>query len=45
MGIMQKIKSGTAAGISEVKVAIIIASREIGVKVMTDLRQRVLDGK
>ena len=42
---MQKMKSGKAAGLSEVNVEMIRASGEVGVKVMMDLCQRVLYGK
>ena len=42
---MQKMKSGKATGPSEVRVATIIASGEIGVKVMMELSQCVLDGR
>ena len=41
---MQKMKSGKATGPSEVSVEIIVASGNIGVKVMMELCQRVLDG-
>ena len=42
---MQKMKSRKATGPSEVSVEMIVASGEIGMKVMTDLCQRVLDGR
>ena len=42
---MQKMKSGKATGPSEVSVEMIVASGEIGVKVMIELCQRVLDGR
>ena len=42
---IQKMKSGKATGPSEVSVEMIVASSEIGVKVMTELCQRVLDGR
>ena len=42
---MQKMKSGKAAGLSEVSVEMIRASGDVGIKVMMDLCQRVLDGK
>ena len=42
---MQKVKSGKATGPSEVSVEMIVASGEIGVKVMMELCQRVLDGR
>ena len=41
---MQSMKSGKATGTSEVSVKMIVASGEIGVKVMMELCQRVLDG-
>ena len=41
---MQKTKSGKATGPSEVSVEMIVASGEIGVKVMMELCQCVLDG-
>ena len=41
---MQKMISGKATRPSEVSVEMIVASGEIGVKVMMDLGQRVLDG-
>ena len=41
---MQRRKSGKATGPSEVSVEMIVASGEIGVKVMIELCQRVLDG-
>ena len=40
-----KMKSGNATGPSEVNVEMIVASDEIGIKVMMDLCQRVLDGR
>ena len=43
--VTQKIKSGKATGPSEVSVEMIVASREIGVKIMMELCQRVLDGR
>ena len=42
---MQKMKSGKATGPSEVSVEMIVASSEIGVNVMMELCQRVLDGR
>ena len=42
---MQKMKSGKADEPSEISVEMIVASGEIGVKVMMDLCQRVLDGR
>ena len=42
---MQNIKSGKATGPFEVSVEMIVASGEIGVKVMMGLCQRVLDGR
>ena len=42
---MQSMKSRKATGISEVSVEMIVASGEIGVKVMMELCQRVLDGR
>ena len=42
---MQRRKSGKASGTSEVSVEMIVASGEIGVKVMIELCQRVLDGR
>ena len=42
---MQKTKSGKATGPSKVSVEMIVASGEIGVKVMMELCQRVLDGR
>ena len=41
---IQSIKSGKATGPSEVSLEMIVASGEIGVKVMMELCQRVLDG-
>ena len=38
---MQKMKSGKATGTCEVSMKIIVASDEIGVKVLLELRQRV----
>ena len=38
-------KSGKATGPSEVSVEMIVASGKIGVKVMMELCQRVLDGR
>ena len=43
--VIQKIKSGKATGPYEVSVEMIVASGEIGVKVMMELCQRVLDGR
>ena len=42
---MQSMKSGKATGTSEVSEEMIVASVEIGVKVMMELCQRVLDGR
>ena len=42
---MQKMKSEKATGPSEVSVEMMVASGEIGVKVMMKLCQRVLDGR
>ena len=42
---MQTMKSGKATGPPEVSVKMIVAGGEIGVKVMMELRQRVLDGR
>ena len=42
---IQSMKSGKANGTSEVSVKMIVASGEIGVKVMMELCQRVLDGR
>ena len=42
---MQRMKSGKATQPSEVSVEIIVASGEIGVKVMMELCQHVLDGR
>ena len=42
---IQSMKLGKATGTSEVSVEMIVASREIGVKVMMELCQRVLDGR
>ena len=42
---MQKMKSKKETGPSEVSVEMIVASGEIGVKVMIELCQRVLDGR
>ena len=42
---MQKMKSGKATGPSEVSLEMIVASGEIGVKVIMELCQRVLDGR
>ena len=42
---MQRMKSGKATGPSQVSVEMIVASGEIGVKVMMELCQRVLDGR
>ena len=43
--VMQKMKSGKATGPSEVSVEMIVASGEIGIKVLMELCQRVLDGR
>ena len=45
VGAIQSMKSGKATGTSEVSVEIIFASGEIGVKVMMELCQHVLDGR
>ena len=42
---IQSMKSGKATGTSEVSVEMIVASGDIGVKVMMELCQRVLDGR
>ena len=42
---IQSMKSGKATGISEVSVEMIVASGKIGVKVMMELCQRLLDGR
>ena len=42
---MQKMKSGKTTGPSEVSVEMIVASAEIGVKVMMELCRLVLDGR
>ena len=42
---IQSMKSGKASGTSGVSVKMIVASGEIGVKVMMELCQRVLDGR
>ena len=42
---IQSMKSGKATGTSEVGVEMIVASGEIGVKVMMELCQRVLDSR
>ena len=42
---IQRIKSRKATEPSEVSVEMIVASGEIGVKVMMELCQRVLDGR
>ena len=42
---MQKMKLGKATGPSEVSVETIVSSNEIGVKVMMELCQHVLDGR
>ena len=42
---IQSMKSGKATGTSEVSVGMIVASGEIGVKVMMELCQRVSDGR
>ena len=42
---IQSMKSGKATGPSEVSVKMIVTSGEIGVKVMMELCQRVLDGR
>ena len=43
--VMQKMKSGKATAPSEVSVEMVVASGEIGFKVMMVLCQRVLDGR
>ena len=45
MEAMQSMKLGKATGPSEVSVKMIVASGDIGVKVMMKLCQRVLDGR
>ena len=45
METMQKMKSGKATEPSEVSMEMIVASGVIGVKVMIELCQRVLDGR
>ena len=45
MEAIQRMKSGKATGPSEVSVGMIVASGEIGVKVMMQLCQHVLDGR
>ena len=40
---IQSMKSGKATGPSEVSMEMIVTNGEIGVKVMTELRQHVLD--
>ena len=42
---IQSMKSGKATGISEVSVDMIVASGEIGVKVMMELCQHILDSR
>ena len=42
---IRKMKSGKATGTSEVNEEMIVASGEIGIKVMMELCQRVLDGR
>ena len=42
---MQKMKSGKATGPSEISVGMIVASGEIGMKVMMEMCQRILDGR
>ena len=42
---LQSMKSGKATATSEVSVEMIVASGEIGIKMMTELCQRVLDGR
>ena len=42
---MPKMKSGKIIGSSKVSVEMMVASDEIGVKVMMELCQRVLDGR
>ena len=42
---MQKMKSGKATGPSEVSLEIIVASGEIGIKVMMELCQQMLDDR
>ena len=42
---LQKMKSGKATGPSEVNVKMIFASSKIGIKVMMELCQHVLDGR
>ena len=42
---MQMMKSGKATGQSEVSVEMIVASGEIGVRMMMELCQRVLNGR
>ena len=42
---MQRMKSGKATGPSEVSLEMILASGEIGVKMMMELCQRVLDSR
>ena len=45
MEAMQRVKSGKATGPSEVSVEMIVASGEIGVKVMMELCQHILDSR
>ena len=45
MEAMQRVKSGKATGPSEVSMEMIVASGEIGVKVMMELCQHILDGR
>ena len=42
---IQSMKSGMATGPSEVSAEMVVASGEIGVEVLMELRQRVLDGR
>ena len=42
---MQKMKLGKATGLSEISVEMIVASGQIGVKVIMELCQHVLDGR
>ena len=45
MTALRKMKSGKATGPFEVDSEMIIASGHIGIKVIVELRQRVLDGR
>ena len=45
MKAMGEVRAGKAAGPSEVSVEMIAASGEIGIRVIVDLCQRVLDGR